>query len=258
MPTILCKARLSRLCGPASAGRVRTPWRTASLGLSRTYFSEHHPDPAPYRPSEAKILAAALRRVPEYGFSPEALSLGAKDAGYLEVSVQLFPRGAFELINYYLVTQRRALKEKVSFLEEHNKLGIGMKLKILAMERLRANRDVIHHWQGALGYMSLIENIPTSLQELHALSDEMWYLAGDTSVDFSWYSKRASLAAVYASSEVFMTTDTSKDFADTESFLNRRLEETQQIGTVISGFSQYVGFWAGNSLNLARSWGMKI
>lgn len=39
-----------------------------------------------------------------------------------------------------------------------------------------------------------------SLAELGRLSDEMWFLAGDTSLDSSWYTKRARLAAIYASS----------------------------------------------------------
>ena len=106
--------------------------------------------------------------------------------------------------------------------------------------------------------MSLLENISTSLRELNALSDEIWYLAGDTSVDTSWYTKRASLAALYASSELFMTTDTSKDFRDTEEFVDRRLEDVQKVGDTIGHLGQFVGFWAGNSFNLARSWGMRI
>lgn len=110
----------------------------------------------------------------------------------------------------------------------------------------------------ALGHMSLLGNIPASLQELYALSDEIWYLAGDTSVDTSWYTKRASLAAVYASSELFMTTDTSKEFAATEEFVDRRLEGVQKAGRTAGEIGQSVGFWAGSGLNLARSWGMRI
>lgn len=106
--------------------------------------------------------------------------------------------------------------------------------------------------------MSLLENMPASLQELAALSDEIWYLAGDTAVDFSYYTKRASLSAVYASSEVFMTTDKSQDFVATEEFLDRRLRAAQGIGGTVGGLTQYVGFWAGNSVNLARSWGMRV
>jgi len=106
--------------------------------------------------------------------------------------------------------------------------------------------------------MSLLGNIPASLKELNALSDEIWYLAGDTTVDFAWYTKRASLSSIYASSELFMTTDKSKDFAATEEFVDRRLEDVQKIGTIIGGMGQYAGFWAASSFNLARSWGMRI
>ena len=227
------------------------------LSFSRTYFSQHHSDPAPFPPVQDTILSAALKRVPEHGFTNQALTLGAKDAGYLDVSVQLFPRGVFDLILYHLVSRRLALKKNVQFPEDV-KLGVGRKVKTLTMTRLRANKDIIHQWQGALGHMSLLGNIPASLKELNALSDEVWYLAGDTTVDFSWYTKRASLSAIYASSELFMTTDTSTDFAQTEEFLDRRLQDVQKVGGTIGGFGDYVGFWAKNSVNLARSWGMKV
>ena len=106
--------------------------------------------------------------------------------------------------------------------------------------------------------MSLLGNIPASLKELHTLSDEIWYLSGDTSVDTSWYTKRASLAALYASSELFMTADASKDFAATAEFVDRRLEDVQNVGKTVGGLGQFVGFWAGNTLHLARSWGMRV
>ena len=106
--------------------------------------------------------------------------------------------------------------------------------------------------------MSLLGNIPAALKELNALSDEIWYLAGDTSVDTSWYTKRASLATVYASSELFMTTDNSTDFQETEHFVDRRLEDVQTIGGTLGHLGQFVGFWAGTSVNLARSWGFRL
>lgn len=231
--------------------------RHAGQTSLRTYYSEHHPEPPPFPQMQDTILSSALKRVPEYGFSPKALTLGAQDAGFLEVSVQLFPRGVYDLINYHLVTQRLALKNNVQFNSE-TKLGLGRKVKIITMERLKANKDIIHRWQEALGYMSLLGNIPASLKELNALSDEIWYLAGDTSVDFSWYTKRATLAGVYASSEMFMTTDQSPDFVATSEFLDRRLQDVQKVGGTIGGIGQYASFMAGSSIGLARSWGMRI
>jgi ubiquinone biosynthesis protein COQ9 len=242
----------------ASRTSIKPPsLRYPSSASLRPYYSEHHPDPPPFPQIQESILSSSLKHVPRHGFSPKALTLGAQDAGYLEVSVQLFPGGVYDLINYHLVTQRLALKNNVQF-DPDTKLGVGRKVKILTMERLKANKDIIHQWQDALGYMSLLENIPASLKELSALSDEIWYLAGDTSVDFSWYTKRASLAAIYASSELFMTTDKSPDFTATSEFLDRRLEDVRKVGGTIGGVGQYAGFMAGSGIGLARSWGMKV
>ena len=55
--------------------------------------------------------------------------------------------------------------------------------------------------------MALPENMASSMGELARLADEMWFLAGDRSVDFSWYTKRATLSAVYASTGIPSSTD---------------------------------------------------
>ena len=196
--------------------------------------------------------------MPTLGFTKEALSLGAKEAGYLEVSTNLFPKGTFDLVMYHLVTRRLGLKERIQFPDE--KMGVGRKLRSLVLERLRANADagVVSRWQEALAIMSLAENIPASLKELGALSDEIWFLSGDTAVDSSWYTKRASLAGIYAATEVFQTTDQSTDFKDTEEFLDRRLEELRTVGGVVSGTMEWAGFQASAMVNLLRSKGVRI
>lgn len=43
-------------------------------------------------------------------------------------------------------------------------------------------------------------------------------------LQFSWYSKRALLAAIYKSTELSMIQDRSEDFIDTWEFLDRRIE----------------------------------
>ena len=55
-----------------------------------------------------------------------------------------------------------------------------------------------------------------------------------------------------------MTTDKSKDFKDTEEFLDRRLEDVMTAGKAVGGVSEYLGFWAGSAVNLGRSLGMRI
>lgn len=100
--------------------------------------------------------------------------------------------------------------------------------------------------------------VPDSLKELAKLSDEIWFLVGDTAVDPSWYTKRASLSAVYASTELFMTNDRSEAFAETRKFLRRRLDEVQEVGGTMRSVGQWVGFTASAGLNVLRSKGMPV
>jgi ubiquinone biosynthesis protein COQ9 len=242
-----------------SVTRLPTPLRPLVFQSSRAFYHSYDRLQTPqYREPERTILSSALTHVPTHGFTQEALAEGAKDAGYLEVSTNLFPKGAFDLVLYYLVTQRLGLKERIQFPDE--KIGVGRKVRSLVLERLRANADtgVVPRWQEAIAIMSLMENIPASLKELAALSDEIWFLSGDTAVDSSWYTKRASLAGIYASTEVFQTTDQSTDFKDTEEFLDRRLEELRNVGGAVSGTMQWASFQAGAMVNLLRSKGVRI
>jgi ubiquinone biosynthesis protein COQ9 len=106
--------------------------------------------------------------------------------------------------------------------------------------------------------MAQPSHLPTALKELSLLVDEIWFLAGDASVDPSWYTKRASLSAIYASTELFMTTDRSAGFGDTRDFLQRRLEEARRANEVLSSVGEWVGFTAGAGVNVLRSKGVRI
>ncbi|EME41973.1 hypothetical protein DOTSEDRAFT_45555 [Dothistroma septosporum NZE10] len=240
---------------------LRTPLGLRPLLLQTapraSYHSYEQIEPPPYRETESAILSSALRHVPTHGFTQESLTLGAKDNGYLDISTNLFPNGAFDLVLYHLVSQRLGLKDRIHFPEG---VGVGRKVRSLILERLRGNVDagVMGKWQEALGLMSLAENIPKSLKELAALSDEMWFLAGDVSVDSSWYTKRASLSGVYAATEIFQTTDQSTEFRDTEEFLDRRLEEVRVVGGAVGSTLEWASFQAGSVVNLLRSKGARI
>lgn len=195
--------------------------------------------------------------MPAHGFSAHALALGAADAGYIPASANLFPRGAFDLVMYHLVTQRLALAEGVQFSSGASSGGgVTANLRSLVLARLRANETIAPHLPSALALMSLAGNIPASLAELGRLSDEMWYLAGDVSVDSSWYTKRGALAGVYAAAEVFQSGGHGEP--EVAAFVDRRLDDVRRVGGAVGSVGEWVGYTGISTVNLLRSLGVRI
>ncbi|KAL7803800.1 ubiquinone biosynthesis protein COQ9 [Trichoderma aethiopicum] len=234
-----------------------------STSSSRAYYHSHDHPPSPsFGPVDRDILAAAYKHVPEHGFSLRAIGLGARDAGYPDISASVLPDGQFSLIRYHLVAQRERLadrsRELLSDEAPLSAAGVGEKVAALTWERLMGNKDVIHRWQEALAVMAQPSYLPKSLAELAALSDDIWFLAGDKAVDPSWYTKRAALSMVYSSSELFMTNDRSPNFLETRQFLHRRLGEVQSVGSTVGSVGQWVGFTLNAGVNVLRSKGVPI
>ena len=75
-------------------------------------------------------------------------------------------------------------------------------------------------------------NVCESMGYMRDLCDSVWFRAGDSATDINWYTKRASLAALYGATEIFMLQDKSDDFSETWDFLDRRLEDLGMIGAV--------------------------
>lgn len=101
--------------------------------------------PLPFPAAESAILSAALSHVPTHGFTATALSHGARDVGYLDASLNLFPTGAFALVHYHLVTKRHAMAQDRC--SEVSPPSIAAEIRRLTWKRLHANTPLIHRWQ---------------------------------------------------------------------------------------------------------------
>lgn len=104
---------------------------------------------------------------------------------------------------------------------------IGRAIKFLRVHFVTARPQ-------ALAVQAHPRNAPHSTRLLCSLVDDIWRAAGDASTDYNWYTKRALLAGVYTSTELYMITDGSPGFADTNAALDRRIEEVMTIGKSIA------------------------
>jgi ubiquinone biosynthesis protein COQ9 len=133
---------------------------------ARPYHSYSHPaPPGPFNTTERALLSSAYAHVPAHGFTPEALALGARDAGYLDISTNLLPNGVFDLIRYHLVTRREALVQKAKELDASgsSSMRTGDKVFELTWERLLGNRDVVGRWQEVMFFFFFTTQLKTGL-----------------------------------------------------------------------------------------------
>ena len=126
-------------------------------------ITNDHPTKQPheteYTNSQSTILSAALAHVPRHGFSHAALTLGARDAGFLDVSVQLLPRGEFDLVLFWLASRRGLLRAVAAEKLKSSEMSVGEKIRVLVLERLRMNEGVRGEWQGVCSSLSLLDSI---------------------------------------------------------------------------------------------------
>lgn len=143
----------------------------------------------------------------------------------------MFPRGAIELVDYFMDKSNDNLRETlIANTEKLQFMSVADRLKFGVRTRLELIAPVLSTWPQAMALGALPPNAPTTFQKLAKMSDEIWYFAGDKSTDASWYTKRALLTGIYASTELFLLSDHSPGFEDTWAFLDRRIDESIVLG----------------------------
>ena len=176
------------------------------------------------------LLLATLPHVAFDGWSAAALAAGARDSGLDDVEIaRLFPGGGGELLRCFAAW---ADQRMVAALQAADLDSMGVRERMALA--LRARLDAVAPWpeavRRALVRLALPVNAPLALHLTWRTVDTIWYAAGDRSADFSFYSKRAILAGVYAATVLYWLDDKSEDRADTWAFLDRRLADAVRLG----------------------------
>jgi ubiquinone biosynthesis protein COQ9 len=75
---------------------------------------------------------------------------------------------------------------------------------------------------------------PEGAKLIWGTADAIWTALGDTSDDLNWYTKRATLSAVYGSVVLFWLGDESEGHQATDAFIDRRIDNVMQFERVKS------------------------
>jgi len=178
----------------------------------------------------AAVIDALLPQVPFDGWTEKSLRQALSSLGQPpEDAKLLFPGGAGEMIETFCALAD-ARMEQAAAAADLSALRVPARVRAVLAIRFEQNRGNKEAIRRALSWLSLPTNARIAARTLAASVDAVWFAAGDTSTDFSWYTKRGILAAVYSATLLYWLTDTSEEDEGTLKFLDRRLAGVAKIG----------------------------
>jgi ubiquinone biosynthesis protein COQ9 len=184
------------------------------------------------------LIAALLPDVPFDGWSRTAMRNAARRIGMEDNELAtLFPRGARDAVAWFSRWADRMTLETMASrpidelrLPERIALGVRTRLGLLAPHREAVRRG--------LSLLALPANGPLALKLLYETVDALWFAAGDDATDFSFYTKRATLAGIYAATTLYWLDDRSEGSAATDAFLDRRLADATALPRLRAGLER--------------------
>ena len=178
------------------------------------------------------ILAHALIKIDSRGWTKKLLKEAIIDSGTnLPLAERAFPRGIQDLL---VVFNDHFDSEMALHLEQEdlNSPGYTDRVKraiILRFQIMSPYRKAVRQ---AIAFYALPDNAFDGARCLARTADAVWLALEDTSVDFSYYTKRATLATVIGATALVWADD-EQNIAWPE-FLNRRIENILSIGKLRS------------------------
>ena len=175
-----------------------------------------------------RLIAAMLPDVAFDGWTRHALRNAARRAEIpVGEAMALFPRGAPDLIAAFSRWADRRMLERLDAAAVEPSLSRRIALA------LRLRFEVLAPWREAvrrgLAVLAMPQNAALGLRLLYDTVDAVWHGVGDHATDFSFYTKRATLAGIYAAAMLYWLDDRSPDFADTQAFIERRLVDLHRL-----------------------------
>ena len=174
------------------------------------------------------------------GWGRRALNAAAQDVGLEKMFVRrVAPNGPRDMVlafNDMANARMIAALAKVNI----NHLPVRERIGTAIRVRLQQNEVRKEAVRKMLSYLAFPGRAVLAGRCTYETVDSMWRIAGDTSTDFNFYTKRSLLAVVYGSTVLYWLSDISEDQKDTWDFLERRIADVMKIPKIQSALKKGV------------------
>ncbi len=185
----------------------------------------------------AELLACAEPHVAFDGWGAETFEAAVADSGIdPTVARSLCPRGALDLAVAYHRKGDAAMVDEIKS-ADLNEMRFRDRVIFAVKQRLQLCEDKEAVRKGTTLF-ALPQNAAAGSKLIWGTSDAIWDALGDTSEDINWYSKRATLSAVYAATVLYWLGDETDGHEATWAFLERRIENVMQFEKAKASFNK--------------------
>ncbi len=198
-----------------------------------------HTPPQGHEARVEELLELFLAHEPFPGWSGAGLAVALRAAGRDPAEGAIFfPAGGADLLAEFAALIDRRLTEAARAIEETR---LSRRIRALVLARFALLRPYREAVRRAASHFLRPGERAKALLFLARRADLFWRLAGDRAVNFSWYTKRAELAAIYGASLLVWLDDPSEDDARTAAFLDRRLAGVARLGQARAALTARLG-----------------
>ncbi len=174
------------------------------------------------------LLEAAVKHVAFDGWSKATFDAAVAETELDPlIASSVCPQGAIDLAVEFHKSGDQALIDRWKA-----KNTQGMKIREKVAFAVRSRLEVVTDKEAVRRGSTLFafpQNSAKGAKLIWGTADLIWELLGDTSEDLNWYTKRATLSALYSSVVLFWLGDDSEDHQATWDFLDRRIENVMQV-----------------------------
>ena len=177
-----------------------------------------------------KLLKNLLSNVEQLNFSR------IKDLDFVRKDKQLRyfddKETSIMIIEYFLEQNKVSIQKQSTKVKKINRTT----LKIHSLLSYQLHQDLKHKdfIKKVFMFLSLEKNFPTILDYFFSMSSNMWSVAGDTSTDINYYSKRVILCTVYSKIFIKLITAHNYDASMIEEDIHNELNRVKKFNELKS------------------------
>ncbi len=146
----------------------------------------------------------------------------------------------YQSLNKELNTLINSMMNRSKRPKNFNKLRLNEKIKYFVIKRLALTDEIFDFKK--LAKLNLKSKSPkNAFKILFDISDEIWFLVGDKSLDFNFYSKRFILMNIYLNSFLYLISQKKRNLKNLEIFVEKQIKAVLTFGKLKSKFKSLAG-----------------